>query len=77
MLFDSVAAVAWPRPDRIFTDDFAIVWDADPPLAFASGVTVKVTLVRKSIQVTQDYEAEDGRSWLLMFENDLKQGAFG
>jgi len=36
-----------------------------------------VTLVRKSIQVTKTYEADDGPSWLLLFENDLKQGAFG
>ena len=65
------------RDQGFRADDFAIIWDADPPLAFASAVTVKVTLVRKSIQVTKTYEADDGRSWLLLFENDLKQGAFG
>jgi len=27
--------------------------------------------------VTKTYEADDGPSWLLLFENDLKQGAFG
>jgi len=58
------------RKDRFFRN-------ADPSSAPASAVTDKVTLVRKSIQVTKTYEADDGPSWLLLFENDLKQGAFG
>jgi hypothetical protein len=64
--------------DRGFRpDDFKIIWHVDPSPAFASAVTGKVTLVRKSTRVAKNYEAEDGRSWLLLFENDLKQGAFG
>jgi hypothetical protein len=54
---------------------FAIIRHADPPPGFPSAVTQTVTLVRKSTQVTKTYDADE--DWLLMFENDLKNGAFG
>jgi hypothetical protein len=58
-------------------DDFEIVQRADPSPAFPSSITGTVTLVRKSKQVERTYEAGSGSSWLALFDNDLKLGAFG
>lgn len=57
--------------------DFEIIQHADPSLAFPSAVTGTVTLVRKSNRMSKSYEAGNGSSWLVHFENDLKQGLFG
>ena len=43
-------AHALMRDQGFRPDDFAIIWDADPPLDFASAVTVKVTLVEKAFK---------------------------
>jgi hypothetical protein len=70
-------AHALMRDQGFRPDDFEIFRHADPSPAFASAVTGKVTLVRKSTQVAKNYEAGVGHSWLRLFENDLKEGAFG
>jgi hypothetical protein len=68
-------AHALMRDQGFRPDDF--IWYADPSPGFPSAVRSKVTMVRKSAQVNKTYEADDAPSWLLLFENDLKQGAFG
>jgi hypothetical protein len=70
-------AHALMRDQGFRPDDFEIIWYADPSPGFPSAVRSKVTMVRKSAQVTKTYEADDGPLWLLLFENNLKQGAFG
>jgi hypothetical protein len=57
--------------------DFEIDQHADPSPAFPSAVTGTVTLVRKSTRISKTYEAAAGTSWLVLFEQDLKQGVFG
>jgi hypothetical protein len=57
--------------------DFEIVQHADPSPAFPSAVTGIVTLIKKSTRMARTYEAGNGTSWLMLFEHDLKQGAFG
>jgi hypothetical protein len=57
--------------------DFEIIQHADPSTAFPSAITGRVTLVRKSSQLSKSYEAGNGSSWLVQFESDLKQGIFG
>jgi hypothetical protein len=70
-------AHALMRDQGFRPDDFEIIWYADPSPGFPSAVRSKVIMVRKSAQVTKTYEADDGPLWLLLFENNLKQGAFG
>jgi len=57
--------------------DFEIIQHADPSPAFPSAVTGKVTLIRKSNRMAKTYEAGNSSSWLIQFEQDLQQGAFG
>ena len=57
--------------------DFEIVQHADPSPAFPNAVTGTVTLVRKSTRIAKTYEAGSGSSWLVVFEQDLKEGLFG
>jgi len=57
--------------------DFEIVQHADPSPAFPSAVTGTVTLIKKSTRMARTYEAGNGSSWLMLFEHDLTQGAFG
>jgi hypothetical protein len=53
-------------------EDFGVVRHADPSSDFPSAVSSKVTMVRKCAWVTKTYDADDGPSWLLLFENDLR-----
>jgi hypothetical protein len=70
-------AHALMRDQGFRPDDFRIIRHVDSSSGFPSAAAGKVTLVRRSAQVTKIYEAADGPSWLLQFENDLKQGVFG
>jgi hypothetical protein len=70
-------AHALMREHGFRSDDFEIIQHADPSPAAPSATTGTVTLVRKSNRMTKTYEAGKDSSWLELFENDLKLGAFG
>ena len=70
-------AHALMRDNGFRSDDFEIIQRADPSPTFPSEITGTVTLVRKSNRMDKTYGAGSGSPWLMHFEADLKQGAFG
>lgn len=70
-------AHALMRDNGFRPDEFEIIQRADPSPTFPSEITGTVTLVRKSNRMAKTYDAGSGSPWLVHFEADLKQGAFG
>ena len=58
-------------------NDFELSAIEDPPGVGAHTDHGTVTVLRKSNGIVATYRADKGRSWLLIFDRDLRSRAFG